>query len=130
AVEEQRCLQPQRVAGAEAAGRNACIEQRLPERRAEGGIDNEFETVFASVARPRGEQSFAAPTGLTAAPGPQRAHEVASHDSIEAFERRWPLDGDHGGRRMAVDQEGIEQADVLLYPALHLGRVCGIGDDE
>ena len=49
---------------------------------------------------------------------------------IEEIECPGPLDGDHGGRGMAVDQEGIERADVLLHPALHLGRVCGIGDDE
>ena len=96
-VQRERCLQPQRVTGAEPgrfqAGGGARLQQRRPQRLRALGGGEQLEPVLARVAGARHQRRGAGHLGLPAAIGANGGEVGRGHALQDPF-RAWPLDGD------------------------------------
>ena len=121
-------LEPQGVAGAEAAGDDAGVEQLGPDRRRDLGVDQQLDPVLAGVAGPAGERrAIADPDRRHPHPWRQLDPEGRRHDRAGVR----ALDGEH---RVAVGDVADGDVAMLAAPAPEPGEVGvvvgGVGDDQ
>ncbi len=127
AVQVEADLEPQRVAGAEAAGDDAGVEQLRPDRRRDLGVDQQLDPVLAGVAGAAGERRPAADAD-DGDPHPRRQLDAERRGDDRARVRA--LDGEH---RVAVGD--VADGDVVAAaPAPEPGEVRvvvgRVGDEQ
>jgi hypothetical protein len=133
AVERHAGLEPERVAGPEAAGpeppRSARIVDRLPDLLGRGGRHDHLDAVFARVARAahrRGLAGHEGPGGAVAAQPRDPARVVVAAEHAHGRHRERPLHGDHGGVGRPVGERHAGRRQPRAEPRHHAVAVARV----